>query len=766
LFDEDDFLREDEMFQHPGLRLSRKKAIVPFFSSLIWRCLAVLLLVLPFALLNQRTVLAIGEPTLTIASTTVNLMNGNTFSVPVSFDNGTHNISAISFSLNFDETCLTFDSLTDSNGDGIPNAVSGLPTTNGYVSTMSYDEDDTGGEIDISMSDQTNPQDALAEGNFTFQFGVQASCRTTDGTTRAVAFAFDSDPNPTFGNTVGAAVTGVTTGGTYTLRFNAYPTDIALTATSVDENATSGTTVGTLSSTDLDTSSPGDSHTYSLVSGTGDTDNSFFAIVGATLQTNAVFNYEADSSYAIRVRTTDSYGGTYEKQFTITIVDVNEAPTSLSINDSDVNENASINTTVGTLSSIDPDAGATAAYSLVAGTGSTDNGSFNISASTLRTSASFNYEVKNTYSVRVRVTDNGSLTLDTIFVIRINDGNDAPVANDDTLDASEQVVSSVVDLTVLTNDTDEDRGTLLSIAAMGTPNSGNVITATSTTLRYTPADYNGVVNFTYTARDNYSGGTLTDTATVSFTVVAADARGDCNSDGAVNAGDFSAIVLENFDADVSSNWYQSYAAGFAGSPLGCDANASKTYSISDLTCTILVFFGNSACTISGVLAAQTTTEATLAVAPDLAGVRNSTVAVPILLRTNGNRVAAASFALDFDESQLTFDTTDADGNGVLDAVTFELPSGMVPLVTYNEEAGRLEVTVYAIMMPMPTLADGPVATVSFQVNEATTAADTPLDLVLGSLGNDQGQSVPVQTNGGSVAIVQQNRAVYLPLLYR
>ena len=54
---------------------------------------------------------------------------------------------------------------------------------------------------------------------------------------------------------------------------NSAPTDIALSASAVNENVAGNTTVGTLSTTDAD---GGDSHTYTLVSGTGDTDNGSF----------------------------------------------------------------------------------------------------------------------------------------------------------------------------------------------------------------------------------------------------------------------------------------------------------------------------------------------------------------------------------------------------------------------------------------------------------------------------------------------------------
>ena len=56
----------------------------------------------------------------------------------------------------------------------------------------------------------------------------------------------------------------------------------------------------------------------------------------------------------------------------------NLAPTALALNPSSVAENAGANATVGTFTTTDPNAGNTFTYTLVTGTGSTDNGSFNI----------------------------------------------------------------------------------------------------------------------------------------------------------------------------------------------------------------------------------------------------------------------------------------------------------------------------------------------------------------------------------------------------
>ncbi|MHC5730920.1 MAG: cadherin repeat domain-containing protein, partial [Nostoc sp.] len=135
------------------------------------------------------------------------------------------------------------------------------------------------------------------------------------------------------------------------------------------------TVIGTFSSTDPDT---GNTFTYSLVTGTGDTDNSAFTINGDKLQINTSPDFENKSSYNILVQTQDNGGLTFQKPLTITIKDVNEAPTDLALDKTDVNENVAANTVIGTFSSTDPDTGNTFTYSLVAGTGDTDNSAFTI----------------------------------------------------------------------------------------------------------------------------------------------------------------------------------------------------------------------------------------------------------------------------------------------------------------------------------------------------------------------------------------------------
>ncbi|PXY42906.1 cadherin repeat domain-containing protein, partial [Flavobacterium hydrophilum] len=173
---------------------------------------------------------------------------------------------------------------------------------------------------------------------------------------------------------------------------NAAPTDLSLSATTINENVAAGSTVGILSSVDVDL---GNTFTYSLVSGTGSTDNAAFSISGANLQIVASPDFETKSSYAIRLRTADQLGLSFEKTFTINVNNLNEIPTDLALSATAINENVAGGTTVGVLSSVDADAANTFTYTLVAGAGSTDNSAFIISGANLQIVASPDFETKS-----------------------------------------------------------------------------------------------------------------------------------------------------------------------------------------------------------------------------------------------------------------------------------------------------------------------------------------------------------------------------------
>ncbi|MDB9449912.1 ExeM/NucH family extracellular endonuclease, partial [Dolichospermum circinale] len=199
------------------------------------------------------------------------------------------------------------------------------------------------------------------------------------------------------------------------------PTNLALSSTNVNENVAANTVIGTFTTTDP---SATDTFTYSLVSGTGGADNSAFTISGNQLQINASPDFETKSSYSILVRTTDNIGLTFDKALTINVNDLNEAPTNLALSATNVNENIAANSVIGTFSSTDPDTGNTFTYSLVNGTGATDNSAFTISGNQLQINASPDLETKSSYNIRVRTTDNIGLTFDKALTINVNDLNE------------------------------------------------------------------------------------------------------------------------------------------------------------------------------------------------------------------------------------------------------------------------------------------------------------------------------------------------------
>lgn len=210
---------------------------------------------------------------------------------------------------------------------------------------------------------------------------------------------------------------------------NAPPTDISLSNTVVEENNALEMVIGSLSTTDPDIT---DEHSYALVSGEGDTDNARFSITGNQLIAKEVFDFESTTSFSIRVSTTDKAGQSFEKTFELDIENVNETPGSLSLDNMIISENQAVSTVIGSLSTEDPDADDTFSYALISGEGDTDNASFNISGSSLVSAEVFDFETRDSYSIRVASEDAGGLTIEKAFMITISDGPDPMIRLDET----------------------------------------------------------------------------------------------------------------------------------------------------------------------------------------------------------------------------------------------------------------------------------------------------------------------------------------------
>ena len=182
---------------------------------------------------------------------------------------------------------------------------------------------------------------------------------------------------------------------------NAAPTDIDWAPNTVDENAAMGTIYGSLQSVDAD---PSDTHTYALVAGEGDSDNARFSINGDSIIGQAPLDFEHQSSYSVRVQTTDSHGGQFTKAIAMTIRNVNETPTDVYLTQAPLQASMSNGANVGELYVVD-DVGDSHQFALVAGVGDNDNAVFLIQGNALKVNGELQAPMKAFYRMRVQVTD-------------------------------------------------------------------------------------------------------------------------------------------------------------------------------------------------------------------------------------------------------------------------------------------------------------------------------------------------------------------------
>ncbi|MES0828554.1 cadherin repeat domain-containing protein, partial [Ruegeria sp. SCP11] len=122
------------------------------------------------------------------------------------------------------------------------------------------------------------------------------------------------------------------------------PTDITLSNASVDENA-AGAIIGDLTVTDPD---DGDSHTFSV-------DDARFEVVAGQLKLKAgeALDHETEDTVNVEVTAEDTGSLTYSETFVITVNDLNEAPTDITLSNASVDENAA-GAIIGDLTVTDP----------------------------------------------------------------------------------------------------------------------------------------------------------------------------------------------------------------------------------------------------------------------------------------------------------------------------------------------------------------------------------------------------------------------------
>ncbi|MDZ8107987.1 MAG: putative Ig domain-containing protein [Nostoc sp. DedQUE12a] len=185
----------------------------------------------------------------------------------------------------------------------------------------------------------------------------------------------------------------------------------------------------------------------------------------------------------------------------------NDAPTDITLSATSVNENVPANTAIATFTTIDPDTGDTFTYSLITGTGDTDNAAFTIDGNSLQIKASPNFETKSSYSIRVGSTDNGGLSVEKVLTIQVNDINEAPTV---VQPIDDQIISTnkPFSLNVSNKFADIDADDTLSYSATGLPGGASIAANTGVISGTVPTT--GIFAVTVTATDE-KGLTASDT---------------------------------------------------------------------------------------------------------------------------------------------------------------------------------------------------------------------------------------------------------------
>nr|WKN39463.1 cadherin-like domain-containing protein [Tunicatimonas sp. TK19036] len=262
----------------------------------------------------------------------------------------------------------------------------------------------------------------------------------------------------------------------YAQRFysNTAPTDISLDNTNIADGSMAGAPVGVFSTTDADA---GDKFGYALVAGDGDTDNASFSIQANQLVLATTVDMATKASYSIRVRGLDALGASFDKAFTITVVEGGAIPVIATNNGVSLTQGGTVTISQDVLAVTDEDNTAEEiTYTLVTlpangtvqkdGTALEANGTFTqadinnglityVHDNTATTTDAFGFTVND---------GQGGAVAETTFAITIGAASGAPTANagaDQTI--ADEDGDGMVDV-VLDGSASTDDGTIASYA--------------------------------------------------------------------------------------------------------------------------------------------------------------------------------------------------------------------------------------------------------------------------------------------------------------
>jgi uncharacterized repeat protein (TIGR01451 family) len=358
--------------------------------------------------------------------------------------------------------------------DALPQTVSFLSASSGCS--------ESGGTVTCSLG--TVPKGTTSQATITVRAGAAEVITNT-----ASVSAEQTDPN-TANNSSGASTSAANAPALNDQTF------------SMAENSANGAVVGTVAASDPD----GDTLTFSVTSGSPNPFTINSATGQLTVADNSQLDYETTPQFLLVVQATDSSGLSDSGIVTINVANLNESPTALSLGNTVVDENTNTGGGygIGTLSTIDPDTGDTFIYAIAGGA---DAALFSISGNQLvLTAGVLDYETKSSYSITVRSTDSGGLSIDRSFTITVTDLNDAPTAANNTVSINEDTAYSFT--TANFGFMDQDAGnTLQKVQITELPLQGSLaLSGAAVTLNQEiSADDIALSKLTFTPTSNTSG---------------------------------------------------------------------------------------------------------------------------------------------------------------------------------------------------------------------------------------------------------------------
>ena len=355
---------------------------------------------------------------------------------------------------------------------------------------------------------------------------------------------------------------------------------------------------------------------------------------------------------------------------------------------------------------------------------------------TFTPNANFNGTANFTYTV-----SDGTVTSNTATVtVTVAAVNDAPVANNDSLTATEDTAVIYTAAQLLGNDTDAD-GNTLTIASVTSGAGGTAVLNGDGTVTFTPnANFNGTADFTYTVTD----GTLTsNTATVTRHRRAVNDAPVADNDSLTATEDtavtYTAAQLLGNDTDADGNTLTIASVTAAPAAPPCSTATARSPSRRTPTST-----AQPTSPTPSPTAALTSNTATVSVT--VAAVNDAPVA------NNDSLAATEDTAVTYTAAQLLGNDTDAEGNTLTIASVTSGTGGTAVLngdgtvtftpnanfngtadFTYTVTDGTLTSNTATVTVSVAAVNDAPVAN-----NDSLTATeDTALSYTAAQLlGND------------------------------